>query len=467
MEEVFELLKRNKLTSAEKIEAAIMSQWNISQIRDLKDELLVEIEATASPVTDFGLTDYAFLANANMSAKHDAGCFNSSCRLHRIDQLARFSALYSDCVYLPNYFYDYGPTPIFDYFDEWAFRTKFAGDLKIITKLKPLLISGIIRFLCSGICLCPSCSRIFTKAFEDIDRTISNQIDKLEKIYAESTSATLRFVDPSSNAAGFTYSIAVNCDDDLWEHGEVFLDGTRLSAFLRKKYKKSKSTITSKAHPLSKEDIIKGRVVRQLLEAILANIIPQRVFYKTTGLKLKYLTNNNIESLLLQSITSDIGFNKYNDVIKSRIIYEMPILSGIPFNSLINIRNNEQEAFWVYRDTINYIVTQYISQRRELSTIEAKEIYEDLVKPKLNQLNSKAKLIKKASLRKATSTAAIGTGLLTFGLCGTFLPAGWQVAMCALGLSQAVRSIESFADSLKTPNEIKNDNFYFLWKVLK
>lgn len=460
MEKVFELLEKNNLIDDEHIESIIMSQWSATHVFDFKDSLVELVEASALPRKELDLSDYAFIANSNMSAQHGGCCMGWECRLRRIDDLARFSVLYSDCVYVPNYFADYEHLPTKGY-DKFHFRYYFAGDLKIMLRLKLLLMAGIVQFIYPGFHMCSSCFQKLTPTFKQLDSNLEKHVGALARSYVKQTSATLR----SRLPRGHVYDIEIQCPEEIWEHGKVVLISEELPPPLKAKVKSTLDTILAKGVELSKDEIAKAGIVKRLLYVIARDIWLQYVKTRMAGLNLKYLTNRDIDISFLEAVTKDEDFKKYNDVLRSHLMYELPILQGVPLDSLLDIREKEHDAFLVYRDGINEVVRTYISQRKAFSPLDAKEVYRDVVQPKLNQLNASVNSIKRARWKKATRDIIIAGSMLTVGLCSNVLAPGWATVVFSLGGLQALKSVQSIMEARQTPEEIRNDNFYFLWKL--
>jgi hypothetical protein len=469
METIFELLEKNKLVDDEHIERIIMRQWSIGHIIDFKDSLAESVEASVQPQKDLDLTTYAFVANSDMSAQHYACCFGWDCRIRKTDNLARFATLYSDCVYIQNYFADYRHKPT-NWNEELDFRYFFAGDLKILARLGPLMTAGVVQFIQPpepGFHMCPRCAEKLIPTFKEVNSALEKEINVLSEKYVEQTSATL-FLDPEFRDVP-SYRIHIQGPEELWEHGAQNFFPYLLPPSLSPKTRRTSNVILAKGIKLSKSDIAKADIVRRAaLDPIARDIWTQHFLSRVSGMNLKYLTNRDIDISFLEAVTKDEDFRKYSGILRSHLIYELPILEGISLNSLLDIRQKERDAFLLYRDGINEVVKTYISQRRDLSELDAREIYVDIVQPKLNKLNARVKSIKRSLWRKPIYSISITAGILTVGLCSNILTPELGAVVGALGGFQSLKNlVESIVEATQTPEEIRNDNFYFLWKLSK
>jgi len=102
-------------------------------------------------------TGFVFLTDSESSGR--GGCSETPCRLARVMELARFAALYSEVVYIPNYFSGY-PSPVasFDEQRTYFFRERLVGDITIALALKPCLTANIVRFVNSRYHFCSDCA---------------------------------------------------------------------------------------------------------------------------------------------------------------------------------------------------------------------------------------------------------------------------------------------------------------------
>jgi len=389
-----------------------------------------------------------------------------SCRLRRVDELARFAILYADTVYIDNYFDFFFHEPTNPY-EEYSYRTGMAGDLKIINRLKPLLTSGLIRFIQPmepGYHLCPKCTEQRIPTFKTASKNLRHLLTNLNNTYSSQTSVTLS----TKPYAGVTlYQLDVEGPDDLFEERGISILTEDLPPVLSKKIQAIPSHKLSQGIPLSKDDIRKSGIISTSLEVIPRDIWVRQFLCNVSGMNLKYLTNRDIDRLFLEAATESSELKAYNDVIHNHIVYELPLILDMPFQSLLDVRQTEHDAFLVFRDSINEVVSKYVLSRKQLSTTDASQIYFDLVQPKLNQLNKRIASIRSSKRKTAARDAAVAIGLLTFGFCSSFLTPALQAVTLSLAGIQSLKTIGSVTEAVQIPEDIRNDNFYFLWKLAK
>jgi len=458
MSEIFDLLARNGLKDDAQIESIVMNKWSIGDIVTMSNEISQVLEKNIKPREQRLLTDYTFVPNSDMSAQHHGGCPEWNCRLRRIDNLSRFCTMYADQVYIQNYFAEFEHEPTTKH-EEFHFRYTFAGDLKVMLRLRPLIENGIIQWVPQtepGFHMCPSCAKELIPSFEEVNERLERHIDALNKKYLKDTSATLE----KTPELGL-YFVHSKGSKELWEHGEVI---SILEQAPRSMLAKLKASVEKSQ--LSKRDIDKLGVVRGTLHEIALDIWTKHFLSRFLGLNAKYLTNREIDISFIEAITEDTDFKMYNQILKARLLIELPILDGIPISQLLDIRRKEFGAFLLYRDGIDEIIKNYILPRKPLSELDVSEVYQDVIQPKLNQINMRVKAIKKSLTKKLALNVGITGGILGIGLLSNILTPELKVLLGVVGGIPAIRNfIETALELTGTPEEIRADNFYFLWKV--
>jgi len=466
-EKTFELLDKYNLNSHNKIERKIMNDFSFAKIANLGEEFYNSVENESNPVGISDIKNYQFLANSRMSALYGTGCREWSCRLQKIDNLARFAALYSDCIYVQNYFcrYFHLSEHLKDlsnqYFHE-LIRNSLAGDLKILLEIKALVISGIIRFIPTEILLCPQCHQNLILDIGLLSKSLKKSLVDIEKSLSTSTSADLIVLPKPDPHTHTKYIFKVDCDEDLFEHGGFYNYKQFLPSVLERKIHKHPST---RVFSLSQKEIIKSGLINSLLNQMALDIYFLQYYQSKNNIK--YLTDNNIEINLLRSISNDQSLLSFNDILSNNIIFEMPIIQNFPLQNLLKIRESDYDSFITYRDTVNNIISQYISTNKPIDSSVAKEIYEDAILPNIARLDKKLSSIKKSRIARSIQNLVISSTLLSFGLCANIPSQVLIAALVTLGVITGLKTLDSIRDTFTVPEELKNNNLYFLWKISK
>ncbi|MCH8919799.1 MAG: hypothetical protein IIA23_03725 [Chloroflexi bacterium] len=173
----------------------------------------------------------------------------------------------------------------------------------------------------------------------------------------------------------------------------------------------------------------------------------------------KYLTDRPIDSIFLNSVNEDANFASWNPILAQYLQYEMPILTGVPLTELINLRTHDYEAFQVYRDTMQEIINKHIVNKPAITGTEAKDIYDDIVRPQLHKMNQKLRAAKDKLSNKLRRDVLIAGGVVALGLTTGIVGPG----LAALGAAAVTG--KNILEQRDASDELKSDNLYFLWKA--
>lgn len=470
MEKIIDLLKRNGLDDDSKIEHKVLDLWSLNQIERFIDAF-DEIIADQEPNLD--ISPFSFMPNSNMSAQH-LFCNIWDCRLKRIDQLSRFAAFYADSVLIPSYFpylRHFFSTHLTwpDGYEDMDFRYNFCGDIKILNRIEPLLKNNIVKLirpLNPGITLCSACASARSPEFRDINKRFKKNIGVLCRKYLPYTKATLTFRDELQEDD--IYSIELTGPEDVFDDGRAFLTfrGRELPEVLLRKIRNIPRNELTKGIALSSEDLERSCVINHQFETIIMDLWTKYYLCRTSNIDVKYLTDREIDASLMDIMTGNKELRNYNQVVRDNIVCELPILNELPLDTILTIRQNEYDSFLVFRDSINSAMKECLANDTALTSSIARDIYEDIIQPKLNVLNRTFKRIRTSHLRQARQELLISTGLLTFGLFSLFHAPAAATVPLSLAAVELTRGLKSISDASATPEEIRNDDYFFLWKLI-
>jgi hypothetical protein len=133
---------------------------------------------------------------------------------------------------------------------------------------------------------------------------------------------------------------------------------------------------------------------------------------------------------------------------------------------VLKLREAEQEAFIRFRQALNKALDESMLTKRQFSSDDARQVYQDIIRPELSNLNSKIKEGRKSLLRDTTIEVVAWSAAIGFGLYTGIIPAALAPAASALGLTKIVADLgKGFLKKIRPELEIKNASMYFLWKV--
>ncbi|OGP75616.1 MAG: hypothetical protein A2W09_04470 [Deltaproteobacteria bacterium RBG_16_50_11] len=429
-QEFYEFLLKNKL-SPHKLKETI-SKWGK---RDL-----IKFHENIYHSFDIGEKDFsgkfAFIANGKLSGR-PYPCNGLRCRLLYIDQLARFAVLYGDHVLIQSPF----PEDVFHgkiNVDESKIR--LFNDLVILHYIRPLVEYG---FIIIG-------NRIL-KFDEEHSPPIhkkgklKNIIDTLYKEFSRNVYFNLERDDDRHNC------VIAKGPDSLVEHGimKSYIKKSQKIKLSKKKYDGLNRIIGNSRRNL----------IYDIASPIIIDII-QQDFYSSRN-KLNYLTNRDIDLSILET-TNSIDKQRISRAIVEGFSHSLPFIKGTKLSSILKLRIEEGEAFQVYRDAL-------WSSLSEINTEDAtilREAFNDKVLPEIHKMDLKVKHSKKLLRDSIRSNIIFGAGVITIGLASGFLPSDVGKIIASLGgLQFGIDALKNLNELLKEPPSVKEDQYYFLWKV--
>ena len=180
----------------------------------------------------------------------------------------------------------------------------------------------------------------------------------------------------------------------------------------------------------------------------------------------KYLTDRPGEAEFLRSLNKEHEIAKQTATLCARLAHSIPLFADVPIEIVARIRRDDHEAFQQYRAALGDIVQKYVASGRAIGDAEANEIFLDELAPKLMQLERKARLERRAALKKSFLKTAITSAVVGLGIYGGILPSH-LVELCKMvgGVKLASDVAETFSSVEKYSTEVRNHNLFFLLRV--
>jgi len=464
MEDLFSLLDKKRLTDDKQVESIIMDKWSFKEVLDF-NENLTELIRTPSPVRH-DIEKFHFFVNSSLSAQPWGACVEWSCRLRSVDNLSRFAALYADSIYIQDVFDSYEEK--ISGLDEFDARYLYAGNLKVLNHLKPLIKSGIVHLVKHPVHhICPACmAREFPNLNKEI-KQVEKHIIPLTKHYLRKTSASVFIMEDRRYKSQVI--LWFKGPPDIVHNGQTLWFPVKIPSWVKQKIKCGIAHEKNlKAIKLTKKEILRTGFIQSELHTALQDILLQKIYSLMLGLNAKYLTDRDADFLILNSMTEDTDFLSYNDILTNTLLYEIPIIHNVPIEYLLKIRNEDYDAFLNFRNSITHIIKTYIVQRKPISRHDAKQVYEDEIYPKVCELNNKVNSIRSLAVKKMVKDLIISASIITIGLFSGIFPAGIKEVLTGMGLLKPGKDLsDSVFNVIHADSEIRNENLYFLWKIKK
>lgn len=426
MNRVYELLARHDIY--EMADAESLKEWAPSELRDLTfriDEAIRESEKPFSPTEEWDR--FSFLANGALSGL-SFPCAHPGHRVKRVDQMARFAALYADEVIAQN---PVSIPPVGALELPSSVKIRVANDVFVLLSLKPLVKAGIIGVYSKHHNFCEKHVPPFVE---------SGQIDQIERAVWSIAKERLSFdVRPEDDL------VQVHDPDGIVaQHDLSFVTTEKTDSFPSDENEQSEWMLQSAL------DSICSTVIEDLFQQAVHNYWFDRT----------YLSDRVIDMEALSAINED-GARLRSDGLLEGLSHTVPVVTDASIHELLTVRQREEEAFRVYRDAINEVLKEVDTDNHE----RIREAFEDVIVPKLNKLDQRVESARDRLEDELGRTVTLGAGAVMIGLTlGAVSPELAKTLIEVSGVGFGGRILDKLGTE-KIPKEVKNSNYYFLWKL--
>ena len=163
-----------------------------------------------------------------------------------------------------------------------------------------------------------------------------------------------------------------------------------------------------------------------------------------------FLTSSKFTHSILGTSASNENVRNYSsDCILN---LDLPFLSNIKMADLMNVRQNDGEAFDLFRRELESKFRELrMETDPEVIKVKIQNIVHELGEVQLAKIDQKIKGLKRGALAQTIIAVA--------GLAGTVVTSGWSLAATVLALANGFRSYNEYRE------KVKENPTYFLWKV--
>ena len=451
--ELFESIEQEGLLNRGRVNLRKIKKLSLSKIVDFAQRTQ---ELTLSDRMNREKTLYSFSSSFSL----DGGiypCSTIRCRLKNATKLSQFSALYGDKIYINYYPNDFAKHPERLHSNEIeSIQNQLANDLSVLSYLRPLIEAQKIVPI-THLNSCPQC--LAEKSFgSDADRRFNKISRHLSKRYSEEITVTLE-------KDNDLYIMLVRGSEELLEHGGGSFRSTTPFPDLQKHLPEIfRQVERGKKVTLLPTEVRKSNINRFLTQRVFDNTAFELA--SAQSLNTSYLTDRTLDIDVIRSLSGDSTINERNQIIQKYLTCIVPFVEAAKPEDLLKIRQQEADAFIIFRNALNQFVDEYRKQGKAFTENDARQIFGDIIEPKLAQLNTRVKAAEK-SLLKSTAYKIIGwTGAISFGWYAGLLPTDLVNAATALGLIKVVAELtESTLTKSHAPDTIRDEPMYFLWRV--
>jgi hypothetical protein len=439
---VYEVLAKvglEKLSDFEKTE-----EWQEGTYRQLHESLYAALMPRKLSVvqTNDGILDpFKFVASGSMRA--ESSCTEPMCRYRKLDFLARYAALYATSVVLPI------GLPLPEEGDEFSY-IKPRLQQALFTLLTCRVVINSERFIPTIMRTAHHCEH----ELEFVAQTRELISDYMEFAVEEfAKDFNVRYQRPDKSPSGLP-SIYIEGPDTFLEHGEIVfrqLDGKEPKLSTRRKFDANGMTQ------------IKGKQKVPFLWPIFQEIGKNSSFYLAYKMHddVRLLTDLPGEAIFLRDLGEDSDFVSSTAGLQA-LAHSLPLLTDLPIEAVLRIRDEERESFEAYRVTIREMSRSVIS--RGMSKEEGSDYFADQIAPSLKNLKREIALEKKRqAIRTTIGLASLAAGVGIGAFAGLPPLASIPIATLGTGIGGKLllKAVESKCEHGADIRQ-KNDLFFLL-----
>lgn len=454
MRAYFDILRKNDILSRKGIRVSTIESLSRTQIIDLATELKT---ATEAPTRTPSKHTFTHSTSAHLSGGRDL-CDSLDCRLSRLDELARFSLLYSDQVYIHNFFADYEHSKEDNgQQNEPELKQHFYQDVFLTVRYKPLFERGYIIPFNPPTHICESC---LANSFlgRDADKKLGKGYKWLAKDMFSNTSLHFEIRD--------NHYCVLRCAGS-----NRYFDHVELSPMFEEVPEPLASMAKLMARAKRGESVPLGQALRKRLgiHYELADIAVNNISYeiaKAQSLNTTILTSKSFFPPFLGAMSDNPDIERRNSIAMRYLTSIVPFVEDVEISELIKLRERENLSFTAYRAALNNAIDEFKSSRAMFNERDARALYADVIAPRLSSLEHRVKDARRHLRVQPIRTTIALAGVIAFGLYTGFIPTEMVEIAKLLGLGKIAMDIQKEVMALKdAERDVRNEDLYFLWKV--
>ena len=392
--------------------------------------------------------NFSFIANSSLSGGAHP-CSSPDCRKKRLDELASFSALYADEVYIQNPFEKIllrGNQSI-----RAVERHEVLAGIHNYLYLKPLIEKGLIKYATINVSFCEEHSEEIGKPLTDSIRNKEDKlIEALEAYLKEKCKVTFDFTAGNKEKPFFE----VAGPEDIIEHGGIYFHAYEPIPEMFAPYIEKKVP-----YILTQEEVEESKVLDLIIGPIINDLSAQEWHSALNGTS--YLCDNKTHMKIASKINSKV-YAANSNVFENALEHYLPAIHSKDPSVILSLRLREEEAFAVYRDKLN----KFMQESSSWDKAEVSKIFRDQLLPEINLIEKKVKDWKSNAREGIAEKLLFSTAIATVGLYEGLLPANIGEIVAAVGgVSAVAGTLMEYNKTLKEKQEARKNDFYFLWQA--
>jgi hypothetical protein len=383
-------------------------------------------------------------------------CSSPICRLKKVKELTQFAVLYSDKVYIKNFFYDYTHWPSSGKRLKAHLIRSFVIDLSVFCALLPLIEAGKLQ-IATFRDICPHCLSIMALQ-KNAKSDYENACQNLQKKYYKEVTYSLRYEHDE-------LSLVASGPDFFIPHGRLI------------NYYRDPEELLAKIPQLAKKAMVSGEIILTTAQArkieageLFCNPVIDSIAFDLGAAHFfnsSYLSDSDLEIQFIRNLTIDPITRRRAALMQKYLTCIVPFIEFVDAASLIKLRDREEEAFILFRAALAKAVEEYKTAGDTFTEKDAQAVYADIIQPRLATLDAKIHGAKIALSRDGVRKVVGWTGAISIGIYADIFTANPLLEGAAvLGAvkvgAELIETIMAKSDSKKT---IRKDDLYFLWRV--
>ena len=445
MDKFYDYLREMGILEAPDV-ADIISKLKTEEILDFAMECYLLTETNSHPEKNEGVFNFSVSSSVSGGI---TPCSNPLCRINNSYDLASFAALYSERIYIPNPFEHVHRRSEnnFNFDNEeqfFNFVNQIIGDVMVLLTFRPLFNHNIFSINPQMVVTCRDCWNKKRKEQKDIDNKFKESSERIIKKINENVTFKI----------DETGSIVISGTEN-YIGGEVLRFITTPENL--KKYHKKKPYV------FSENEVKSLRLYEYFMNSAMDDIMVQKFFID--DFNTSYLTNRGIDSDILQSLIDSQEQEKrkqeYSTI--NGLSHTLPFVQDSTLENLLDVRESEQESFKVYRDAIRMAIKD---AKNTDTTKLVEQIKSDVIEPALNKIELQIKNNRGKFKTRLRGKLQFNSLLLAGGLfANSFFGLDKETILAFGGIHTLKEFIADKKEMKNIPNEVKNNDYYFIWKL--
>lgn len=406
------------------------------ELDDLYERLLEALVVNREGVRGLLPSSFNFFVSAAM--RGDRFCIHSACRLKKLPLVERYAALYGDHVLLP---------VRMDSESKGNKRLSVETLLLVTASVRPLVDAGLIIPIATGFCVCRRCRKLIDEEVMSVakigNRAAEKHLNEFEMRY---------FWDKKRRKHVFVLTGPSEFVDD----GLAFYSFSKLPDWFKgTQYKERK---------VSRAELVASGTVNHLFNASAFDIISQAAMAEDNGCS--YLSDSEAEASFFDDPEAPTEGILSRSQFAESLMHDVPMFTELSTNSILRLRREYPEAFRAYRSALIAATEQ--NKGIEAGSTKARELYRDVIEPRLEALRSLEASSKIASLKSLGISVALPSITLMFGLLDQALPHTVAEVAKLLGSAGIVKAVtDPIVDATRKRVAVQADPYFFLLKMDK